>query len=131
MRFVSVLFAMFLPLLISANPYLNTSLLCSTESFPIKGGFKFINPIEVNKFNILVNSDGDKFLKSTNHCYEVLDEKIVISDKSNASGCGKYASYIDRSNLIYNIPANGIILSANCRIYNDDLLLKLEESIRN
>ena len=47
------------------------------------------------------------------------------------SGCGKYVSYIDRLNLIYNIPINGIILSANCRIYNDDLLLKLEESIRN
>ena len=85
----------------------------------------------VNKFNILVDGDGDKFLKSSNHCYEVLDEKIVISDKSIMSGCGKYVSYIDRSNLIYNIPINGIILSANCRIYNDDLVLKLEESIRN
>ena len=131
MRFVSVIFIMLLPLLIFANPYLNASFLCSTKNFPIKGGFKFLSPIEVNKFNILVDGDGDKFLKSSNHCYEVLDEKIVISDKSIMSGCGKYVSYIDRSNLIYNIPINGIILSANCRIYNDDLVLKLEESIRN
>ena len=59
-----------------------------------------------------------------------LRERVLISDKNSLQGCGRYTSYIDTPSLIYNIPSQDKILSASCRYYDDNLLLRLEQSIR-
>ena len=118
------------PLTSFSNDYDNKSLLCSTKSHLVKGGFIFTNDQEVDKFNILMSHNGLKTIKRTSHCYLVLEERILISDKNPLHGCGRYSSFIDLPSLIYNIPSQDKILSANCRFYNDDLLLRLEQSIR-
>ena len=124
-------FVLFLaPLISFSNDYDNKSLLCSTKSHLVKGGFIFINDHEVDKFNILMSHEGLKTIKRTSHCYLVLEERVLISDKNPLHGCGRYSSFIDLPSLIYNIPSQDKILSANCRFYNDDLLLRLEQSIR-
>ena len=74
--------------------------------------------------------DGLKTIKRTSHCYLVLEERVLISDKNSLQGCGRYTSYIDTPSLIYNIPSQDKILSASCRYYDDNLLLRLEQSIR-
>ena len=118
------------PLTSFSNDYDNKSLLCSTKSHLVKGGFIFTNDQEVDKFNILMSHNGLKTIKRTSHCYLVLEERILISDKNPLHGCGRDSSFIDLPSLIYNIPSQDKILSANCRFYNDDLLLRLEQSIR-
>ena len=118
------------PLISFSNEYDNKSLLCNTKSHLVKGGFIFTNEQEVDKFNILMSHDGLKIIKRTSHCYLVLEERVLISDKSSLHGCGKYSSFIDLPSLIYNIPSQDKILSANCIFYDDDLLLRLEQSIR-
>ena len=118
------------PLISFSNDYDNKSLLCSTKSHLVKGGFIFTNDHEVDKFNILMSHEGLKTIKRTSHCYLVLEERVLISDKKPLHGCGRYSSFIDLPSLIYNIPSQDKILSANCRFYNDDLLLRLEQSIR-
>ena len=124
-------FVLFLaPLISFSNDYDNKSLLCSTKSHLVKGGFIFTNDHEVDKFNILMSHEGLKTIKRTSHCYLVLEERVLISDKNPLHGCGRYSSFIDLPSLIYNIPSQDKILSANCRFYNDDLLLRLEQSIR-
>ena len=124
-------FVLFLaPLISFSNDYDNKSLLCSTKSHLVKGGFIFTNDHEVDKFNILMSHEGLKTIKRTSHCYLVLEERVLISDKNPLHGCGRYSSFIDLPSLIYNIPSQDKILSANCKFYNDDLLLRLEQSIR-
>ena len=118
------------PLSSFANDFPGKNLICSTKSYPIKGGFEFTNRSEVNKFNILVNDNGLKSIKRTSHCYRILEGRILISDKSATYGCGSYSSYIDMFSLIYNIPTNEIILSATCKFYNGNLAMMLEKSIR-
>ena len=129
-RIISAFVFFLAPLLSFSNEYNNKSLLCSTKSHSVKGGFIFTNDQEVDKFNILMSHDGLKTIKRTSHCYLVLEERILISDKNPLHGCGRYSSFIDLPSLIYNIPSQDKILSANCRFYNDDLLLRLEQSIR-
>ena len=118
------------PLISFSNEYDNKSLLCSTKSHLVKGGFIFTNDQEVDKFNILMSQDGHKTIKRTSHCYIVLQDRVFISDKNSLQGCGRDTSYIDTPSLIYNIPSQDKILSANCRFYDDNLLLRLEQSIR-
>ena len=118
------------PLISFSNEYDNKSLLCSTKSHLVKGGFIFTNDQEVDKFNILMSQDGHKTIKRTSHCYIVLQDRVFISDKNSLQGCGRYTSYIDTPSLIYNIPSQDKILSASCRYYDDNLLLRLEQSIR-
>ena len=118
------------PLISFSNEYDNKSLLCSTKSHLVKGGFIFTNDQEVDKFNILMSQDGHKTIKRTSHCYIVLQDRVLISDKNSLQGCGRYTSYIDTPSLIYNIPSQDKILSAKCRFYDDNLLLRLEQSIR-
>ena len=118
------------PLISFSNEYDNKSLLCSTKSHLVKGGFIFTNDREADKFNIIMSHDGLKTIKRTSHCYLVLEERVLISDKNSLQGCGRYTSYIDTPSLIYNIPSQDKILSASCRYYDDNLLLRLEQSIR-
>ena len=129
-RIIFVFVFFLAPLISFSNDYGNKSLLCSTKSHLVKGGFIFTNDHEVDKFNILMSHEGLKTIKRTSHCYLVLEERVLISDKNPLHGCGRYSSFIDLPSLIYNIPSQDKILSANCKFYNDDLLLRLEQSIR-
>ena len=83
------------PLISFSNDYDNKSLLCSTKSHLVKGGFIFTNDHEVDKFNILMSREGLKTIKRTSHCYLVLEERVLISDKKPLHGCGRYSSFID------------------------------------
>ena len=124
-------FIIFVPIISFAIDYHGKSLICSTKSHAIKGGFQFANKLELYKFNILINDRGLKSIKRTSHCYSSLEDRILISDKSMLAGCGDYSSYIDTIDLVYNIPSNKIILSANCKFYGGDLLQRLEDSLSN
>ena len=130
MKLIFILVLFLTPLVSFSNEYNDKSLLCSTKTHLVKGGFIFTNNKELDKFNILISRDGIKSIKRTSHCYVVLQERVLISDKNSLHDCGRYLSYIDRSSLVYNIPSHDKILSANCRIYDDVLLLRLEQSIR-
>ena len=123
-------FIIFVPIISFAIDYHGKSLICSTKSYPIKGGFLFVNKLELYKFNILINDRGLKSIKRTSHCYSSLEDRILISDKSMLAGCGDYSSYIDTTDLVYNIPSNKIILSANCKFYEGDLFQILNESLK-
>ena len=123
-------FIICVPIISFAIDYHGKSLICSTKSHPIKGGFEFVNKLELYKFNILINDRGLKSIKKTSHCYNIVEKKILISDKNMLAGCDVYSSYIDTTDLVYNIPSNKIILSANCKFYEGDLLQRLNESLR-
>ena len=110
-----------------ASAYEGNSFLCSTQSHSVKGGFVFLNHLEVVKYNILVSSNGKNFIKKTLHCYKTIDDRVLISIDSLVNGCGKYHSYINSESLIYNVPFKDKILYAQCKLYDSNLESKLEE----
>ena len=110
-----------------ASAYEDKSFLCSTQSHSVKGGFVFLNHLEVVKYNILVSSNGKNFIKKTLHCYKTIDDRVLISIDSLVNGCGKYHSYINSESLIYNVPFKDKILYAQCKLYDSNLESKLEE----
>ena len=110
-----------------ASTYEDKSFLCSTQSHSVKGGFVFLNHIEVVKYNILVSSNSKNFIKKTLHCYKTIDDRVLISIDSLVNGCGKYHSYINSESLIYNVPFKDKILYAQCKLYDSNLESKLEE----
>ena len=112
-----------------ASAYEDKSFLCSTQSHSVKGGFVFLNHIEVVKYNILVSSNSKNFIKKTLHCYKTIDDRVLISIDSLVNGCGKYHSYINSESLIYNVPFKDKILYAQCKLYDSNLESKLEESL--
>ena len=112
-----------------ASAYEGNSFLCSTQSHSVKGGFVFLNHLEVVKYNILVSSNGKNFIKKTLHCYKTIDDRVLISIDSLVNGCGKYHSYINSESLIYNVPFKDKILYAQCKLYDSNLESKLEESL--
>ena len=112
-----------------ASAYEDKSFLCSTQSHSVKGGFVFLNHLEVVKYNILVSSNGKNFIKKSLHCYKTIDDRVLISIDSLVNGCGKYHSYINSESLIYNVPFKDKILYAHCKLYDSNLESKLEESL--
>ena len=112
-----------------ASAYEDKSFLCSTQSHSVKGGFVFLNHLEVVKYNILVSSNGKNFIKKTLHCYKTIDDRVLISIDSLVNGCGKYHSYINSESLIYNVHFKDKILYAQCKPYGSNLESKLEESL--
>ena len=112
-----------------ASAYEDKSFLCSTQSHSVKGGFIFLNHIEVVKYNILASSNSKNFIKKTSHCYKTIDDRVLISIDSLVNGCGKYHSYINSESLIYNVPFKDKILYAQCKLYDSNLESKLEESL--
>ena len=64
-RIISAFVFFLAPLISFSNEYDNKSLLCSTKSHLVKGGFIFTNDREVDKFNILMTHDGLKTIKPT------------------------------------------------------------------
>ena len=88
-----------------------------------------MNSVEVVKYNILVSSNGKKIIKKTLHCYNKIDDRVLISLDSLINGCGKYHSYINSESLIYNVPFKDKRLYAQCKPYDSNLESKLEESL--
>ena len=118
-----------IPSISYASIFEDKSFLCSTQSHSVKGGFVFLNHIEVVKYNILVSSNRKNFIKKTLHCYKTIDDRVLISIDSLVNGCGKYHSYINSESLIYNVPFKHKILYAQCKLYDSNLESKLEESL--
>jgi len=112
-----------------ASTYEHKSFLCSTQSHSVKGGFVFVNNIEVIKYNILISSNGKNFIKKTLHCYKTIDDRVLISLDSLVNGCGQYHSYINSKSLRYNVPFKDKILYAQCKYYDSNLESKLKESV--
>ena len=96
---------------VNANSFVNVTLTCSTEKFPVKGGFKFI--------------------KKTEHCYSLSDHFIAISDESLENGCGGYSSFIDIKTLEFSRPIENIVLTAQCSYSEKDLMRVLKKAINN
>lgn len=110
--------------------FVNKSLICSTKTFPVKGGFHFQSNLELTRYNILWNHRIKKeFLKSSKHCYMTVNGEIVISERSSKDNCGDYNSFINLSTLVYSIPTNQNILSANCKFFEGDIIRALENSL--
>jgi len=118
-----------MPSISYASTFEDKSFLCSTQSHLVKGGFVFMNNVEVVKYNILLSSNGKNFIKKTLHCYKKIDDRVLISLDSLVNGCGKFHSYINSESLIYNVPLKDKILYAQCKLYHSNLETKLEESI--
>lgn len=112
-----------------ASDYAKKSFLCSTQTHSVKGGFTFMDNIELIKYNILISSNGKNFIKKTHHCYKVVEDRVLISQDNLANGCGIYHSYINSESLIYNVPFKDKILYAQCRQYDSDIESKLKYSL--
>ncbi len=116
--------------LYGSNKFVNKSLICSTKSFPIKGGFYFQSNKELIKYNILWNNNlRQEFLKTTKHCYMTVNKQIVISERGVNDNCGDYNTFIDLNTLTYSIPTNQKILSANCQFFDGDINKVLTNSL--
>ena len=111
---------------------MNKTLACSTNKFPIKGGFIFINNQKVERYNILLNHEtNQEFIKKTEHCYSLSDHFIAISDETFENGCGSYSSFIDIKTLEFSRPIDNIVLTAKCSYSEKDLMQILKKAINN
>mgnify|MGYP001158567994 FL=1 len=122
---------LFITMNVYANDnYVNKSLICSTKTFPVKGGFYFQSSTELTRYNILWDHNLKKeFLKTSNHCYMIVNREIVISERSNKDNCGDYNTFINLSSLVYSIPVGQKILSADCKFFDGDLYKTLTNSL--
>ena len=112
------------------DSFINKSLICSTKSFPVKGGFHFQSKSELTRYNILWDHDLKKeFLKTSKHCYMTVNSEIVISERSSRDNCGDYNTFINLSSLVYSIPTSQKILSANCKFFDGDINKVLMDSL--
>jgi len=112
------------------NNFTDTSLLCSTKDFPVKGGFKFTSDKTLIKYNILWDhTNKTELIHKTSHCYLIIGDEIAVSVKDEERNCGQYNSFIDIPSLVYSIPKTDNILTANCKHYAKDLEKKLSQSI--
>mgnify|MGYP001177581244 FL=1 len=117
---------------VNANSFENVTLTCSTDKFPIKGGFIFTNSQKVERYNIMLNhKTNQEFIKKTEHCYSLSDHFIAISDESLENGCGGYSSFIDINTLEFSRPIENIVLTAQCTYSEKDLIQVLKKAINN
>ena len=125
------IFILFIAMNAYANDnFVNKSLICSTKTFPVKGGFYFHSNKELTRYNILWDHNLRKeFLKISNHCYMTVNREIVISERSNKDNCGDYNTFINLSSLVYSIPVGQKILSADCKFFEGDLYKTLTNSM--
>ena len=110
--------------------FVNKSLICSTQSFPVKGGFHFESKTELMRYNILWDHNLKKeFLKTSKHCYMTVNSEIVISERSSRDNCGDYNTFINLSTLVYSIPTNQKIFSADCKFFDGDIYKVITDSL--
>ena len=112
--------------------FVNKSLICSTKSFPVKGGFLFESKTELIRYNILWDHNLKKeFLKTSKHCYKTVNSEIVISVRSSRDNCGDYNTFINLSTLIYSIPTSQKIFSADCKFFDGDIYKVITDSLND
>ena len=122
---------MLAPLSLSAGSFTGKSILCSTERFPVKGGFEFISHDRVIRYNILFNKKNiNKKLDQDIYCYMKIDNEIAFS-KLSGSKCKNFDSFLDINSLIYKIPMKDHSLEATCKYYDYDLRSLLLKTIHN
>ena len=110
--------------------FVNKSLICSTKSFPVKGGFLFESKTELIRYNILWDHNLKKeFLKTSKHCYMTVNSEIVISERSSRDNCGDYNTFINLSTLVYSIPTSQKIFSADCKFFDGDIYKVITDSL--
>ena len=110
--------------------FVNKSLICSTKSFPVKGGFHFESKTELTRYNILWDHDLKKeFLKTSKHCYMTVNSEIVISERSRRDNCGNYNTFINLPSLVYSIPTDQKMFSANCEFFDGDIYKLLTDAL--
>lgn len=110
--------------------FVNKSLICSTESFPVKGGFHFESKTELMRYNILWDHNLKKeYLKKSKHCYMTVNSEIVISERSSRDNCGDYNTFINLSTLVYSIPTSQKIFSADCKFFDGDIYKVITDSL--
>ena len=110
--------------------FVNKSLICSTKSFPVKGGFHFQSKSELTRYNILWDHDLKKeFLKISKHCYMTVNSEIVISERNSRDNCGDYNTFINLSTLVYSIPTSQKIFSADCKFFDGDIYKVITDSL--
>jgi len=110
--------------------FVNKSLICSTKSFPVKGGFHFESKSELTRYNILWDHNLKKeFLKTSKHCYMTVNSEIVISERSRRDNCGNYNTFINLPSLVYSIPTDQKMFSANCEFFDGDIYKLLTDAL--
>jgi len=110
--------------------FVNKSLICSTKSFPVKGGFHFESKTELTRYNILWDHSLKKeFLKTSKHCYMTVNSEIVISERSRRDNCGNYNTFINLPSLVYSIPTDQKMFSANCEFFDGDIYKLLTDAL--
>ena len=110
--------------------FVNKSLICSTKSFPVKGGFHFESKTELTRYNILWDYSLKKeFLKTSKHCYMTVNSEIVISERSRRDNCGNYNTFINLPSLVYSIPTDQKMFSANCEFFDGDIYKLLTDAL--
>ncbi len=110
--------------------FVNKSLICSTKSFPVKGGFHFQSKSELTRYNILWDYSLKKeFLKTSKHCYMTVNSEIVISERSRRDNCGNYNTFINLPSLVYSIPTDQKMFSANCEFFDGDIYKLLTDAL--
>ena len=128
----STFFFLILSFSIYASNLVNKSIVCSTRKFKIKGGFIFKSDRTIERHNILYDENTAKrYIKSTSHCYMLINDEYAIYEKDIDQGCGLPNSYIDSKTLEYTMPLENHLLSASCSIYNGGLIKKINDNLNN
>ena len=106
------------------------SLICKTDTFPVKGGFNFSTLDKLIRYNILWNSaKNEEFIEKTSHCYMIIKDEVAVSEFSKDSNCGTYSSFINLNTLVYTIPTSTNLLTADCVYFDGNIEEKIESSI--
>ena len=133
MRFLLIFLFNALCLLVTAQAnemLVGKSLICKTETFPVKGGFNFSTLDKLIRYNILWNSTkNEEFIEKTSHCYMIINDEVAVSESSKDLNCGTYSSFINLNTLVYTIPTSTNLLTADCVYFDGDIEEKIESSI--
>ena len=129
-RYFCFALLLFFCLNINASSLSNKSIICSTNKFTVKGGFVFTSDNTLDRYNILLNLDtGKQYIKKSSHCYTLINNEYAITEKSIDKGCGKPNSYIDSNSLEYMMLFDEYMLSANCSLFDGDLIEAINNSL--
>lgn len=119
-----------LPLHVLADGnFVGKSLICSTDSFPVKGGFEFISSDKVIRYNILFSKKyNEEILDERMHCYLEIGKEVAFSESINLQ-CDDYNTFLDTQSLTYKMPMEDFTYEANCSFYADNLKDFLQQKL--
>ena len=115
---------------IHANSFINKILVCSTDKFPIKGGFKFTNYKKVERSNILLNHKTNQefikksVIKSEARPFKAADGTIMMVVDPNT---GQKAKFTSKNTIIevykkQNVVNGNVLYSNNDRLDTNNIL---------